>query len=225
MATLQKSPWKPTTPEGEIWQSLPPAISSSAAANLTPEEITNINLDPTTPNATKLTLLEQALTQKLQSLENAAKPTPLYEKDHPAWQSLKSALFHINRGTGDVEKQESLLLEQVNHPGPKGKDLAALQNLAGLYEEKGEYEKAERLARETVPALREHPVLGRDSPQVLGSLRILIKALAGQGKIGEAEGVIGEAEESIENLAGGQFEEHQQEERDALEKVVAGLKK
>ncbi|KAE8312999.1 major facilitator superfamily domain-containing protein [Aspergillus transmontanensis] len=220
-----KSPWKPTTPEGEIWQSLPPAISSSAAANLTPEEITNINLDPTTPNATKLTILEQALTQKLQSLENAAKPTPLYEKDHPTWQSLKSALFHINRGTGDVEKQESLLLEQVNHPGPKGKDLAALQNLAGLYAEKGEYEKAERLARETVPALREHPVLGRDSPQVLGSLRILIKALAGQGKIGEAEGVIGEAEESIENLAGGQFEEHQQEERDALEKVVAGLKK
>lgn len=207
--------WKAVVPEGVFWQSLDPVISSTVVGHLSPAELNHPNLDPSLSNPEKLDLLEKTLIQKL----------PLVDNDYTSTQSLNSALFHIYRGTGDLEKQEKVLLQLVGNPSPNGPDLPALQNLAALYEDKGEHAKAEKLARETLPLLQGHPVLGKDSPQSLGSLRILINALWKQGKTEEAEQVIQEARSSIDNLEGGQFAAYQQEEKDALDKVVAELKK
>ncbi|KAE8356757.1 hypothetical protein BDV28DRAFT_65237 [Aspergillus coremiiformis] len=221
---MSSQSWKPVAPEGAFWESLDPSISSPVANSLSAVELNHLNAEPTLSNPAKLELLEKTLSQKLLSLENTVKPSSLHEKDYATWQSLNSALFHVHRGTGDVEKQEKILLELVNHPGPSGQDLPALQNLARLYEEKNEYAKAEKLARETLPLLQAHPVLGKDSPQSLGSLRILIKALWKQGKTGEAENLIQEANGSIEKLAGTQFSAYQQEEKEVLSKIVGELK-
>ncbi|GAB1195467.1 hypothetical protein APSETT444_004726 [Aspergillus pseudonomiae] len=170
-----------------------------------------------TPTHDAFTILEG----KLLSLEECAKPSSLYDRDYPTWQRLHSALFHVIRGTGDADKQKDILLKLVGNAGPGGNDVVALQNLAALYEETGEHDQAERLAKETLPLLQEHRALGLDRPQSLGSLRVLIKALWKQGKVEEAKQVIQEACGSVDRLAEGQFSDFQQEEREALETAVA----
>ncbi|RAQ50231.1 hypothetical protein AFGD_011601 [Aspergillus flavus] len=222
---MSSQSWKPVRPDGAFWESLDPVISSTVAECLSPAVLDDINNHSTLSNPAKFELLEQALTRKLLSLEESANSSSLHDTDYPTWQRLNFALFHVLRGAGDAARQKETLLKLVHNPGPSGQDVAALQNLATLYEETGEHAQAEKLAKETLPLLRQHPALGQDSPQSLGSLRILIKALWKQGKEKEAEQVIQEASASIDRLAGGKFSDVQQEEKEALETVVADLKK
>ncbi|KAL4861733.1 hypothetical protein BDV12DRAFT_179821 [Aspergillus spectabilis] len=217
-------PGEITPPTGPFWASLDPTIAGTVAAVLTPQDIDQSKLDPSATTTNKLDALQTALTAKLSSL-----PSNLHETDYDLWKSIKSSLFHIHKGLGNVDEQEKVLLESINNPGPStnsagGKDLAAIHNLAALYEEKGQYADAEANAREALSGIEAHPRLGKDTPQALGSLRVLIKALSKQGKTAEAEQYVGQARASIDNLAGTQWAKYQQEENDALDKVVAELK-
>ncbi|KAL2825483.1 hypothetical protein BDW59DRAFT_161710 [Aspergillus cavernicola] len=155
----------------------------------------DLKLDPSASNSANLSILQTALTEKLLALEANRQPSTLHDKNYGLWRDLKSSLSYVHEDLGDVDAQEKTLLEILSNPGPAGKDLPALQNLSALYH-----------------------------PQALGSLRTLVKVLWKQGKTAEAEEYVGQARASIDNLAGTQFAKYQQEERDALDRVVADLK-
>ncbi|KAL4899984.1 hypothetical protein BDW74DRAFT_162461 [Aspergillus multicolor] len=218
-------PGEVSTPNGPFWASLDPTVASTVAAVLTPQELDDLKLDPSACNNTKLNALQATLAEKLSKAEASSKPSALHTTDYNTWKSLKSSQFHVHKGLGNVDEQEKVLLELVNNPGPGpfGRDLAALHNLSALYEEKGQYEEAESNARDALAAIQAHPRLGKDTPQALGSLRVLIKVLWKQGKAIEAKELVGLAQASINNLSGTPFAKYQQEETDALEKVVAEL--
>ncbi|PLB54120.1 hypothetical protein P170DRAFT_431780 [Aspergillus steynii IBT 23096] len=224
MATPSDTPDELVIPSGPFWDTLDPVISSAVALCFTPQELEDLKLDPSASNPAKLHTLQEALTEKLLTLEAASQPSTLHEQNYNQWQDLKSSLFHVHRGLGDKEEQEKILLEMINTPSAAGRDLAALHNLSALCEEKGEYEKAERLALEVLPAIQGHALLGAASPQALGSLRVLIKAMWGQGKTAQADDYVKQASASIDNLVGTPFAKYQQEERDALVEVMAGMK-
>ncbi|RDW69106.1 Tetratricopeptide repeat [Aspergillus mulundensis] len=221
----QAIPGEITPPSGPFWASLDPTVASTVAAVLTPQELDNLKLDPSASNSTKLNALETALAAKLSNAETSSKPSTLHSTDYNTWKALKSSLFHVHKGLGNIDEQEKILLELVNNPGPGplGRDLAALHNLSALYEETGQYKEAESNARKALTDIQAHSRLGKDTPQALGSLRVLIKALWKQGKVVEAKEYVGQAQASISNLAGTPFAKFQQEETDALGKIVAEL--
>lgn len=224
MAARSESPDELTIPSDPFWDSLNPAISSAVAGALTSKKLEDMKLDASASDSTKLHDLDTALTQKLLSLEASSQPSTLHEQNYNQWQDLKSSLFLVQKGLGDIDKQEEILLEMANNPSPAGRDLAALHNLSALYEEKGEYQKAEQLALVVLPAIQGHALLGAASPQALGSLRVLIKVLWGQGKTEEADAYMSQASASIDALVGTRFAKYQQDERDALMELTASLK-
>ncbi len=77
--------------------------------------------------------------------------------------------------------------------------------------------------------LRSSPVLGPGpSPQELGSRRLLMEALAKQGRYDEAKRLNDEGYAVISELAKGKFAKHEQEEIEAMDEVKqnsAGLER
>lgn len=103
-------------------------------------------------------------------------------------------------------------------------NLSHLHTLAALALEKGRYAESEKAGTEVLVWLEEK--LGKDSPQALGSRRIIAQALWKQGtsRRAEAEQVIDEFDDILAHIKSGRFATYQHEERELFEKMLEDLK-
>lgn len=103
--------------------------------------------------------------------------------------------------------------------------MSALHSLSGVLEERGRYDKAEAAAREVLPWLQGHEVLGSsDSPQALGCMKVLVRCMWKQSEYAEAEGWIEKCNAMIENLGKGKFAKYQDDERKEFDHMLHALK-
>jgi hypothetical protein len=117
-------------------------------------------------------------------------------------------------------------VREMYENGPNGtKSMGALHQLSGLMELIGRYGEAECMAREVLPWMQGHEMLGRDSPQALGCMRCLVRSVWKQRRYGEAAEWVERARRTIENMWRGRFGKYQDGERKQLEDDVEVLEK
>lgn len=112
----------------------------------------------------------------------------------------------------------------TDEPVKPGARLSATHNLSRELMLNGEFAEAEEVARRAHPDLVER--LGLDSPQALGSQRVIIEAVGCQYKTEEAKKLLDEGFQIVGKMAGGRWAVHQQDELEAMEEVkmkLAGL--
>src|SRR5271170_691383 len=114
--------------------------------------------------------------------------------------------------------EEERLVREVYENGPDGtKSMSALHQLSGLVEVMGRYGEAECMAREVLPWMQGHEMLGRDSPQALGCMRCLARSVWKQERYEEAAEWIEKCRRAIENMGRGRFGKYHDDEKKQLE--------
>jgi hypothetical protein len=187
-----------------------------------------MTLDFTMDEDNKIKYLSSILHKTLASKEASVSPTPLYEADHKSWNSLKLAMVSLENHLGNYDASERILREMDAHAitGPDGKkNMSALHGLAGVLEMTGNYAQAEQTAKETLPWLQQHPMLGRDAPQALGSMRMIARAIWKQRRYEEAEEWIERTRRYINDMSAGKFGKYEDDEREALYEDRMSLEK
>lgn len=161
--------------------------------------------------------------------ERKAAPAQLRDVDFDSWARLQMAIGTMHHYRGDYEAEEKIIrnLYESEPVQPDGtKNMSALHGLSGLLEETGRYVEAEATARKVLPWLQGHAHLGTaDSPQALGSMRVLVKSIWMQARYAEAEEWIERCRLSIEKMGTGMFAKYQEDERAQFEAEVEVLKR
>ena len=78
-------------------------------------------------------------------------------------------------------------------------------------------------ARQAAPLLGDMLGLGRTSPQALGNQRMLITTVGRQGRFDDANKLLAEGYELVEEMGQGRFAKYVDEEREALDEVKKDL--
>lgn len=164
----------------------------------------------------KLSLLLHLLQAKYKAREAEVAPSPLYETSWEEWQRLMVGITHLQDLSGLREQQEKSLKLLIEHGRDGKRNLAGVNMMASFKMKHEEYSDAEIMLREVLPWLQNHEVLGRDSPQALGSMRRLVECLWFQGKIDEAEETLSECQVLVENMGTGKFAKYQVDEQEDL---------
>lgn len=105
----------------------------------------------------------------------------------------------------------------TNEPVNPGARLSATHNLSRELMLNGEFAEAEIFARQVHLDLVER--LGLDSPQALGSQRVIIEAVSCQNRTEEAKRLLDEGIQIVGGMAGGRWAVYQQDELEAMEEV------
>ena len=92
-------------------------------------------------------------------------------------------------------------------------------------EDRGEYAEAERIAREFLPFFRHHAMLGDNSPEALGKIKILTRSIWKQGRYEEGEKLIRRCMEVVQAMERGKFAKYVEDERQMVEADVVALQK
>jgi hypothetical protein len=172
--------------------------------------------------AGKLELLLQLLQDKLLSEDTAAAPKAFYDVNYVVWDKLLLAMHTMQVHLGRLEGAEQMLRELIDRRKDQT-NLSHLHSLSVMLEKNGDYVGAEETERPVRIWLDEK--LGKDSPQVLGSLRIMARNIWRQGpsKLVEACECILEVMALIDASCGGRFAVYQHEQRATTEKMIATL--
>lgn len=207
-----------------FWDSLP---DTSAAQNVqrifTDTEVLALDLDEHASKSTeeKHRFLLQLIEQKLATLEAAA-PHGLRQSDWPSWVNIMAAIFELQQ-TLDMAEAEATLDTLVGNGKDGCRNYAFVYQLARVKLQRGQYGEAEALAKETLPWMEKHEVLGKDSPQALGTHRIILQAVAKQGRADEARAIADATKALIGGMGAGRYSKYAEEEEQELEKTVKEL--
>lgn len=207
-----------------FWDSLP---DSSPAQNVqrifTDAEVLALGLDEHAPKSTdeKLRFLLQLVEQKLATLE-AATPRGLRQTDWPLWVNIMAAIFELQQ-TLNMREADVTLDTLIGHGKDGGKNYAFVYQLARVKLQSGQYSEAEALAKETLPWMEKHEALGKDSPQALGARRIILQAVAKQGRTDEARSIADATKALIGGMGTGRYYKYEEEEKEELEKTAKEL--
>jgi len=221
----QKFPWEYDVPNTPFWNSLPHYAGNVFLRCFTEPEVSAMNLDGTLSAAEKEQLLLGKLKEKLAIKEEEVAPNRLHDSDYKAWNTLKLAIGGFEGLLGNVEESSKITQERYEN-GPNGtKDMGALSDLGGRMEQLGRYAEAENIALEVLAWVQGNPTLGPDSPQALGSIRVLVKSTWKQGKYDDAKEWIQKCRQTIDELAKGRFAKYEAEERKQIDDDVEELEK
>ncbi|KAK4542347.1 hypothetical protein LTR36_006803 [Oleoguttula mirabilis] len=227
-AQQPKFPWDYSSiPDTAFWNSLDGQVAQTFLSCYSEPEISQlVYIDSLAPTDEKLRHLQSVLTQTLEARTRDAAPASLCDIDHASWRNLKTALASIEHARGNLEAAETLTREWYdNGPTKGGKDMSALLALSGLLEEMDRHTEAEAAAREFLPWIQGHALLGsRESPQALGCMRLLATSVWKQSRCGEAEDWIVACRTAVEGMGTGKFAKYQDDERRQLESDVEDLK-
>lgn len=216
--------WDVIVPDTPFWNSLDYSVGRAFVPNFTEDELSQMSLDPSVSQDEKVYLLRKILAETLAAKERNAAPLPLQQIDHRAWRGLKGSISSMDNFVGDHSHDEELAREFYEN-GPNGtKDMSALIMLAHIQLRAGKLSDAEATAKQVLPWIQDHEKLGPDSPQALGSMRLLVTCIWQQGRQAEAESWVEKCKESIERLGRSQFAKYYEEEKEELESVVDGPK-
>jgi hypothetical protein len=218
-------PWEIYIPDTKFWSSTDYRIARAFLAVFPLDETKTMPLDPKLNEKEKIQLFTKILREKYNSEEKKHTPLPLYDADYTLWKKLMSTMSTMAYFDKDVDEQEnilrSMIVQEEKHDGKVS--FSTLSGLSHVLEQKGEYEEAEKICRQVMPEFREHKALGVDSPQTLGNTRHLIQCVWKQGKEEEAQDLIKETYELIENMGKGKFAKYEIEEKEALDELVLDL--
>jgi hypothetical protein len=214
--------WEYPVPINAFWDPLDFLIGRNFLQCFSADEISQLPLDDSLSKDGKLELLLKLLQDELASEDKAAAPQTLYDVDFPAWDKLLLAIHTMQLRLKRLDSAESTLRELID----RRKDptnLCHLHSLSCLLEQRGDYmgaEQTERLVKVWLDGK-----LGNDSPQSLGSRRIIARNLWRQGgeKRGEARRGIEEVRGLIEGSGGGRYAVYRDEQKRITEEIVKGM--
>lgn len=173
-----------------------------------------ISIGGESDRTTKLRLLRDKIKECYLAESAQVDPSRLQDVRPLRWRSLQVGLNTMEYFLGDLEAAERIGYQLYEHGLDGSKDLSALHALSSLWEEMGKYSEAEAAARVVLPWLQAHPTLGdANSPQALGSMKLLVKCLWKQGRHAEAEIWIGNCDVLIQALGDGKFKKYQEDEK------------
>ena len=230
--------WEESPPSGPFWDDLiaseaPPLwyLKQAGQAFLrifSTEEIDAMNLNPTLPTSGKITLLEGIFKNKIAAIQTGVDDPAKLNDD--AWKKFKQCYYCLEcleSSCGNFEKSlqfSQLIVDATKRRAPNKPDFG-LYNNAYTLKRLGRNAEAEAAAREILPAMRDSEVLGPDSPQVLGTLRLLMEVIAKQGREQEAMDLNKEGWSTIELLKKGKFAKYESEEIEAMQEVKDDIPK
>jgi tetratricopeptide (TPR) repeat protein len=219
-----KFPWDCDVPDDDFWKSLDYKVGRAFLPCYSESEISNMSFDPSLPREEKLQYLRDTLNNTLGQKEKDAAPLPVREVDYQSWNQLKFGLSALDFFLGDLDAEERTMRELYEN-GPNGtKNMTALHNLSGLLEKRGRYAEAETAALEVLPWMQSQKMLGGDSPQALGCMRVLVKSTWKQGRYEEAQSWIEKCEDCIRRMGEGDFAKYQDAERRQFDEELEALK-
>lgn len=216
--------WEYPVPANEFWNTLGFVTGRSFLQCFSADEIARLPLDSTLSKSGKLELLLKLLREKLSSQDAAAAPQTPYDVNYEAWDKLLLGIYTMQGQLGQSADAEKTIRMLVDRRKDKT-NLSHLHSLSGLLDEQGKYAEAEETEEPVKLWLDER--LGKDSPQALGSRRIIVRAIWKQGpsRRAEAKELFSEVMDLIGGMGGGQFAVYQAEQREITEKMVAELEK
>jgi hypothetical protein len=223
-----KFSWDYDVPNIPFWSDLQPDSTITIARNFltcfSKSEVEDMNLDDTLDKDQKLHLLLRLLQEKLAAREAQVSPQPLRMVDYSEWQRLMIGIETMQKFLDLPEEEDTLRI--IMESGKDGnRNMSGVNMMAAFKEKHGLYMEAETLAREVLPFMQGHEMLGPDSPQAFGTIRTLIRTIWKQGRGEEARDLLKTTSDLIEKMGDGKFRKYQAEERDMLQGVVAELEK
>ncbi|KAH9827156.1 Tetratricopeptide repeat [Teratosphaeria destructans] len=135
------------------------------------------------------------------------------------------SLGYMAHELGDPDTHEAITRELVQSGPNNTKDMSALHRLSCLFEDTGRFPEAEAAAREVLPWMEQHPLLGggRESPQAVGCMRTLARSLWKQGRYAEADDWLAQCRRAIAGMRGGRFAKYCEDELATFEADEAAL--
>ena len=176
-----KFPYDYDVPNNAFWNSLDYKVGRNLLQCYNESEIFKMTFDESLLDEEKLKSLRNVLEQTLAEREAKSSPSSFHNADYNSWLTIKFALSTIERYLGNTAAEEAIMREAYENGPNSKKNLSALHSLSAIMEERGEYAEAERMAREVLPFMQGHAMLGNDSPQALGSMKILKRVFGSRG--------------------------------------------
>ncbi|KAF2495770.1 hypothetical protein BU16DRAFT_526327 [Lophium mytilinum] len=223
-------PWDHDIPKTPFWSNIEYTTARNFLQCFTEGELLQKQLDDALPLRGKLESLEIFLDESLEAREYASRPQSLHRADYQLWMKLKLAQSSIAKDLEKRQEQEKIVREMyANGPydpvsGTNTKNMSALLNLSGVLEYDGLHAEAEAAAREVLPWLQKHEMLGADAPQVLSCMRTIARTTGKQRHWSESNLWAGKVEELIDGMGGRRFAKYEEDERKCLEELREELK-
>lgn len=218
--------WDFDVPNTPFWKDLDFSVARNFITCFQPEELQRISFHEhaALPVSDRLHFLLSELHLLLSTSQASAAPQS-FQTTHPdGWHRLQLGIETMERFLGLMDDEAETIRTMLTTTRGDAR-FPWLNMLAALDLRTGKYAEAEDLAREVLPWMQNHEKLGPDSPQALGTTRMLIKALWRQGgdKEQDARRLAAETETLIEDMGERKFKKYQGEERQMLRDVVAEL--
>jgi hypothetical protein len=207
-----KYSWDFDVPETPFWSNLEFTVARNFLTCFTSSEVEQMPLDESLDNEAKLRLLLSKVQQKLTTREREVAPVILHDLDFSEWQRLMIAIETMQKFLNLPEEAETIRILMEN--GKDGKrDMSGVNMMAHYRAKHGPYAEGEMLAREALPFMQNHAMLGPDSPQALGTSRALIACLWKGGKLDEAKTLLEETVRLVGSMGNGKFGKYQEREK------------
>ncbi|KAI3327415.1 hypothetical protein HD806DRAFT_392927 [Xylariaceae sp. AK1471] len=216
-------PWEYPVPDNKFWADIPHAAAREFLQSFSAEEVAKLPIDPdsTLELQQKLELLLTLLKEQLAKKEANSAPDSLFDADYATWEKIHTAIFCMQRWLKDNVSAEATLRMLIDRRKDKS-NLSLLQTLDFMRMERGEYEEVAKTEPEIIEWLNGR--LGKDSPQGLGSRRMLVEALWNLGRQEEAEVLLDETRKLAGAMADGQYAKYRDVEVEAVSKLARKLK-
>jgi len=210
-------------PSGEFWLELGWKVSTNFTNNYTEDELAKLPLDETLSKSAKLEYLRSQLEKRLADKDKAAEPDGGFKAADPkGWFRLKWSISAFYSYAGDFKGAETVLRELVPDDDDDTSGSGAWQELSLNMYFQHRFQEAEKYGKKALNEIQK--LLGDDSPQSLGTLRLLARIMALHGKFDEAGQYLDDVAKGVAKLKdGNKYEKYEPEEKTAYEKTVKSV--
>jgi len=208
-----KFPWDYDVPNDAFWSSLEYGVARNFLQCYNESEISKMHFDETLSGPEKLKCLRQYLDNTFEEREEKVAPTPLHNADYHQWHMLKLAMGTMECFLENYDRQEIIAREMSDGAPDKNKRMSALHQLSGIMEKTERYSEAEAMAKEVLPWMQGHELLGRDSPQALSCMRTLASSIWKQKRYVEGGEWMDRYGRMVDDMENGKFGKYKDSER------------
>ncbi|GKZ63833.1 hypothetical protein AnigIFM60653_000338 [Aspergillus niger] len=212
-------PWEAGIPNTPFWDTF--SFSQAASKNTTSTRATA----PQQANQRKWPLSSTSLQEKIKYEEaRYTLPDNFHNTDHTLYRRFWLAVASVSVALGQTDKAEAAYRTLVTNREDKN-DLVPVFNLSGFLIHYGTTSKVQEGLGLTGPCLEWlDKKLGRASPQGIEVMGNIAEAEWKMGRREEAEGMIKEAHECIDELKGTKFAVYEDDEREFTQEWEKGLR-
>lgn len=227
MGAAKDFSWEHPVPDNLFWSDLPFTIARNFLQAFSPSELEHLPIDPdsTADRATKIQLLLDILLDEAKREDQSAstilgESQTFYSANYEGWSTLWLAVYTMQHALGHMDAAEKTI-RMLDEQRPDKGNLSHRHTLAGVLLETGRFGAAEEMAKLVREWLDGR--LGRNSPQAMGSRRLIAEAVWRQGRRGEARGLVEEIRGLIAGMGDTRFGIYEDSEREMLEELVRKL--